>query len=343
MSSPVRVGIIGCGKIATVEHAPRFNAIKGARLVSLLDVKPNAIAAIRKACNLDAEGYTDPNAFFASGLDAVVVCTPNNLHCSQTISALEAGLHVLCEKPMAPSAAMAAKMIVAAQKATRVLQINQTFHYLPTFVKIAGLVARGAIGHVLHVRCIRAGGTSPDQGWSPGAKWYVSKASNGGVILDIGVHMAEMMQWIAGDIAGVSACVDTRTKRIDVPDNAAVLMRFKNGATGTLHLSWTTPVGAGCLEIYGEKGTIRQDFSAKHPFELIQTGAKGKPDKISYPAPPANVKHSQQRFIDAIRGKSATPTPGEVGRKAVALCDAIAQAGSTGTFVAVKQFRDAGA
>jgi len=338
MTEPIRIGIIGCGKIATVDHVPGYQSIKGVRIVSLLDVKERQVEALRKARDLNAKGYMDPEAFLASGLDAVSICTPNNLHCRQTIAALKAGLHVLCEKPMAASAADATRMIETARKAGRILQINQTFHYLPEYIKIVGLVARGAIGRPIHVRCIRSGGTTPDKGWSPGARWFVSKASDGGVILDIGVHMAEMMQWVGGDVAEIAACVDTRTPDIDVPDNASALMRFKNGATGVLELSWTTPVGAGHLEIYGTRGTLRVGFSAEHPIELIQPGPKGKPDRVSHPSPAGRVKHSQQRFIDAILGRSPSPTPGELGRRAVALCEAIARAGETGKFVAVKQF-----
>ena len=267
------------------------------------------------------------------------ICTPNNFHFPQTLAALKAGVHVLCEKPMAAVPAETTRMIAAAKKAKRVLQINQTLHYLPAYIKIADLVAEGAIGTPMHVRCIRAGGSTPDKGWSPGAKWFVSKASQGGLILDIGVHMADMMKWVAGRITEVAAYVDTRNPRIDVPDNVSAVMRFDNGATGVLELSWTFPCGAGLLEVYGTKGTIRQGFSGDRPIELIQPGAKGKPEKRTYPKPPRTAKHSQQCFIDAVRGKAPSPTPGELGRDAIALCDAIARSGGTGKFVKVQRFK----
>ena len=339
MPKTLRIGIIGCGKIAHVDHVPGYKTVKGARIVSLLDVKKGQINKLRQAHDLDADGFTDPKRFLASGLDAVTVCTPNNFHYPQTLAALKAGLHVLCEKPMAATPPETSRMIAAAKRARKVLQINQTLHYLPNYIKAAELVAQGKIGKPIHIRCLRAGGSTPDKGWSPGAKWFVSKASQGGIVLDIGVHMADLMKWIAGDITEIAAYVDTRLRTIDVPDNAAALMRFENGATGVLELSWTTPVGGGLLEVYGTKGTLRMGFTADHPIELITPGLAGKPDKTTHPKLKAKARNSQQAFVDAIRGKAPSPTPGELGRNAIALCDAIVKSGATARFVKVKRYK----
>jgi predicted dehydrogenase len=338
MAKELRVGIVGCGKIAHADHVPGYLTTKGVRIVSLLDIKRSQIAKLKKAMKLDAEGFTNWDKFVASGLDAVTICTPNNFHYPQTMTALKAGLHVLCEKPMAAKPSEAQRMGQAAKRAGRVLQINQTLHYIPLYQKIAQLVQSGAIGEPLHVRCIRAGGSTPDESWSPGAKWFVQKKHQGGVVLDIGVHMADLMRWSLGEIVEIAAYVDTRKKGIDVPDNVSALMRFANGATGVLELSWTMPVGAGLLEIYGRKGTIRQGYSEKHPIELIKPGAAGKPNRVTYPKPAARAKHSQQCFVDAIRGRGKSVTPGELGRDAIALCDAIVRSSERGRFVRVRKF-----
>ncbi|HEO71810.1 MAG TPA: Gfo/Idh/MocA family oxidoreductase, partial [Candidatus Hydrogenedentes bacterium] len=179
---------------------------------------------------------------------------------------------------------------------------------------------------------------SPDKGWSPGAKWFVSKAAQGGLVLDLGVHMADLLRWIAGDVAEIAAYVDTRAKRIDVPDNFSALLRFESGATGVLELSWTIPCGGMLIEVYGTKGTLRHGFAGDRPLELIQpAGNEGRP-RVSYPKPRSKAKNSQQCFLEAIRGKMASPTPGELGRDAVALCEAIAKSGETGRFVKVRRF-----
>ncbi|HEO71179.1 MAG TPA: Gfo/Idh/MocA family oxidoreductase, partial [Candidatus Hydrogenedentes bacterium] len=126
MANHIRVGIIGCGKIAHVDHVPGYLLAKGAKVVSLFDVKPKQVEALRQAFHLDAESYQDFDAFLGSGIDAVSICTPNYLHYPQVMAALKAGLHVLCEKPMAATTAEASRMVHAARKAGNVLQINQT-------------------------------------------------------------------------------------------------------------------------------------------------------------------------------------------------------------------------
>jgi predicted dehydrogenase len=338
MSKPLRVGIIGCGKIADVTHVPGFLGAKGNRIVSLLDIIPRKTKALADKFMLDAERFTDFDTFMASGLDAVAVCTPNYLHYPQTMAALKAGMHVLCEKPMAATLPETTRMIAAARRAGKVLQINQTLRYLPLYQTIADTVHTGAIGIPLHVRCIRAGGTTPDKSWSPGAKWFVSRKAQGGLILDIGVHMADLMKWVAGDITQVAAHVDTRSKGIDVPDHVSAIMRFANGATGVLELSWSIPSGAGMFEVYGSKGTLRQGFTGDRPIQVVKPAMNGKSPRTLYPKLKRGVKDSHQCFVAAIRGKAPSPTPGELGREAIALCEAIARSGDSGKFVKVKQY-----
>jgi len=338
MARKLRIGIIGCGKIATVDHVPHYKSIPGVEIVSLLDIKRRQIDKLKDALDLDAKGFTDEVRFLNSGLDAVSICTPNCFHYPQTLAALKHGIHVLCEKPMAATPAECTGMIAAARSKKRVLQINQSLRYLPIYQTMADLVQKGAIGEPTHVRCIRAGGPTPDIGWSPGAKWFVSKKYQGGLILDIAVHMTDLMRWMAGDISQVAAYVDTRITRIDVPDNVMVLTRFANGATGVLELSWTFPVGAGYLEVYGTKGTLRQGFDPNHPIEVLAPGAKHGQYKVAHPKLTKNAKTSQQGFVDAILGNAPSVTPGELGRKAIAMCDAIAKSGQTGKFVSVKRY-----
>jgi len=243
------------------------------------------------------------------------------------IAAFKAGLHVLCEKPIAGALADADRMRKAAAKAGKVLQINQSLRYHPPYVKAAQLIADGAIGELIHMRCLRASGSTPDKGWSPGATWFVSKAAQGGLLLDIGIHMLDAFRWFGGEIAQVSGITQIRTPGIDVPDNVRAQILFANGATGQLELSWTIPVGGGLFEIYGTKGTLRMGF-AKEPLELIVPGPKGP--RTTYPKVPQRVPNSFQSFVAAVRGKAPSPTDGDLGRAALAICLAVADSQASG-------------
>ncbi|MDA1044703.1 MAG: Gfo/Idh/MocA family oxidoreductase [Verrucomicrobia bacterium] len=327
MSKDLRIGIVGCGKISTVEHGPALSRLPGVRLVAFCDLVESKRQHFRDTFAPDAALFDNFEDFLNAELDAVVIATPNYLHCPMALAALKTRRHVLCEKPMAGILADAKRIVSAARKARRIVHVNQSFHYLPTYATVADLVQKGRIGKPLHVRCIRAGGATPDVAWSPGATWFMSKEAQGGLIFDIGVHMADLMQWCAGPIDSITSILETRTENVDVPDHAVALFRFANGATGVLELSWTMPFGADLFEIYGTLGRIRIGFTEK-PIELItkENGAQTK----SYPENLSGIPSSHQSFVDAILGKHPTHTPAELGRDAVALCEAISKSGETG-------------
>lgn len=334
---PIRVGIVGCGKIAEKNHIPGFLGVEGFKITALCDILPERMAEKQGMFpELKAAAcFTRDADLFASGtVDAIAVCTPNDCHHPQTLAACAAGLHVLCEKPMAASLEHATEMIDAAARAGVVLQINQSIRYNAQYQTVVDLVREGAIGEPFHIRCIRAGNGTPNRGWSPGADWFVQQAHNGGLLLDIGIHMADLLRMIMGEAECVAGLVDTRLKDIDVPDNVNALYRFKNGGTGVLELSWTLPGGAGFLEVYGTAGRIRMGFT-EEAIQLWQgTGSEGN---VTFPKPrPRN--NSQHSFREAILGKAPSLTPGEYGRRALALCLAAAESSRSGKFVTIPHF-----
>ena len=140
---------------------------------------------------------------------------------------------------------------------------------------------------------------------------------------------------IMGDADKVAGLVDTRLPDIDVADNVSALFRYKNGGTGVLEMSWTLPGGAGFLEVYGTKGRIRMGFSDKGT-ELWKDGEE-KETATTYPEAAPRDK-SQRVFLDAILGKAPSLTPGEYGRRSMALCIAVQESSDTGGFVSVKHF-----
>jgi predicted dehydrogenase len=224
-------------------------------------------------------------------------------------------------------------MIAAAKKAGVVLQINQSLRYSGPYQTIVDKVKEGAIGEPFHVRCIRAGNGTPNKGWSPGADWFVQKKHEGGLLVDIGIHMADCMRMIMGPATKVAGLVDTRLPDIDVPDNVNALYRYANGGTGVLELSWTLPGGAGFLEVYGTKGRIRMGFNG-NLIEMWQEGPNGGETTVAAEGRP----NSQAIFARAIKGEEPSWTPGEYGRRSLALCLKAQESSETGKWVDIPAF-----
>jgi len=324
----IRLGLIGCGMITQRSHAPRFAEVPGVEITALCDPDTTRALKVRDEHAPGAALFADHRELLASGLvDAVTVATPVVLHCPMTLAALQAGCHVLCEKPMGMSQVETAQMVAAARAAGKVLQINLSRRYDPFYQTVARLLSEGAVGEIQHMRAIRVHTSAPDQGWSPGARWFVTRSQGGGIVGDIGVHVGDMMQWYCGDVASVSAQTDSRREDIDAVDNATALFRFRSGATGVLELSWTSPANHMSFEIYGREGIL----SAGAPGEGVQIR---KRDGETVTVAPADLDppgpNSFRCFADAIAGVAPTPVPGETGHAIQLVLDAILASGERG-------------
>jgi predicted dehydrogenase len=321
----IRFGLVGCGKIASCNHAPEVAALgsRRAEIVALYDrVKGKARTFAEQQRLPHARVCDSYAALLASDIDAVIIATPNSFHCPQTLEALRAGKHVLVEKPMAGTVAEADRMINLALRKRLVLQVNQSLRFAPLYVEIARRVAAGAIGKPMHARCLRASANSPDVAWSPGATWFVQKRYEGSLVGDIAVHMADFLQCAFGPVRRVHAI--TRNWTHEVEDNVTALFDFENGATGVLQLSWTFPQGDGALELYGNQGklcTNKEGFlitykdSAKPPLQVRHDACKPLPD-------------SHAAFVRRLA--AGAPDAWVAGREALALCEAIRVANRTG-------------
>lgn len=323
----VKIGLIGCGKIARCSHTPEFLKVPGkASITAIFDLKKENTELLKTENKINPESFNSVDELLSSGIDGVVISTPNSSHYDLTMKALNAGINVLVEKPMATTLKEADEMIALAKKKKLVLQVNQSLRFAPVYQRIKDLIDEGKIGAPLHIRCIRASANSPDKTWSPGAKWFTQKKFAGGLIMDIAVHMADMMGWYFGKVNQIYSINSTTIKGNDVPDNVTSVFDFANGASGVLELSWTTPSGGAFLEVYGTEGMIRLGFN---PAGLELSTKPGKFKVIK----PKKSKSSQEWFADSINGKTGCPSTGETGKHALTLCMAIAESGETGKAV----------
>ena len=262
----VKIGIIGCGKIAQVRHIPEYLANPNAEVYGFYDINPDRAKELAEKYN--GKAYPTWEAMLSDPeITAVSVCAANHVHGEITVGALRAGKHVLCEKPMAVSLEECEAMVKAAEASGKYLMIGQNQRLAGAHVKAKELIARGEIGRVLTFRTTF--GHSGPESWSidPGSNvWFFDKSKAAmGVMADLGIHKTDLIQYLLGSrIVKVQAMLTTLDKKdaagnpIGVDDNAICIYQMENGVTGTMTASWTY-YGAedNTTVIYGTKGELR--------------------------------------------------------------------------------------
>ncbi len=191
MSQTLKVGVAGAGQIAKVLHLHEYAESPDCELVAIynenLDFCKDVIAEYEPQ---GVKFYDNLDTFLACGVEAVSVCERNHLHAPVSIKALEAGVHVLCEKPMALSLEDAQAMIDAARKAGKVLMIDQSQRYSPAHKKAKAVVDSGVLGRIYHLQTTFA--HPGPEGWSKTSEWFFNKSIAGfGPLADLGVHKCD--------------------------------------------------------------------------------------------------------------------------------------------------------
>jgi predicted dehydrogenase len=246
----LRIGIIGAGNIARGRHLPCFQRNPHATIAAISDVMVEAATSMASEFGIPAV-YSDYTEMLdKEQLDAVVVCTPNKFHAPATIAALDRGVHVLCEKPMALDPAEGRAMLAAAERTGKILSI--AFHYRHThYVRAARrVVESGELGTVYMTRV-----TALRRRGIPSWGTFVRKdMQGGGAMIDFGVHLLDSALWLMGNPRPVEVCASLSQnlgkrpnvnqwgqwnyQEFTVEDQVAAFVRFDNGATMLLECSW---------------------------------------------------------------------------------------------------------
>ena len=347
MAKAVKVGFIGSGGIART-HMGHLSKIEGVELVAAADINKNALAQAQKEYGVK-QTFTDWKELLElKELDAVSVCTPNNLHAGPTIAALNAGKHVLCEKPLAMNAKEGAQMVAAAKKAKKILQIAFQYRFSPSAQAIRKQVADGALGNILYTRCqaLRRRGIP---------NWGVfgrKELQGGGPMIDIGVHILEMSHFVIGKPKPVAARGFTWTylgnkksetlcpwnnwdyKTYNVEDLAVGMITFEDGSTLVIEASFAAHIEKDVWnsQIMGTKGGATIDppkiFTDQHGLMVnIEPSFVGKWDGFQY---------KMQHWIECIRDGKKCEAPGEDGLVIQKMLDGVYESSCTGKEVRIR-------
>ncbi len=295
-ASPLRLGLLGCGRIAAT-HLDAVERVPECRLVAVADV--DEAAARRAAAGRGVPAHGDPRRLIeADAVDAVIVCTPPASHAALAGACLDAGLHVLCEKPLALTSEEARELVARARAAERLLMMASKFRYVDDVIKARGLVDSGVLGEIVlyeNVFCSRV---------DMRGRWNARpEAAGGGVLIDNGTHSVDVARFFLGPIAEVRAEEGLRVQELEVEDTCRLHLRSASGAMGAVDLSWSIhKEREAYIELFGAEGVIsigwggsRYRQSRDHEWVAFGDGY----DKV------AAFARQLRNFAGSIRGAEA--------------------------------------
>ena len=331
----INFGLIGCGRVAP-RHAQSIGELASARLIAVADVVE--LRAARFAKDYHADLYLDYRRLLERrDVDVVSICTPSGMHASMAIEAMQAGKHVVVEKPMALNLNDADRMIATAQSTGRKLCVVLQNRYNPPMQDLRRAVDEGKLGRLLlgnaTVRWYR-----PQEYYEDG--WHGTHAMDGGALMNQSIHHIDALQWLMGDVESVFAYTATLAHKMEAEDVGVVAIRFKGGALGTVEGSTVTfPENLeGSVAIFGERGSVKIGGTAlnrkvmwkiegeiEHERELLTR------DQVD-PSYVYGFSHTAviADMLAALREDRAPRTHGAVARKSDAIVLAIYESSSLG-------------
>ncbi len=320
----INIGIIGCGKIAQKRHIPEYLENVDANLVGFYDLNQARAKEISETFGGTAfdsieDLLADPS------IDAVSVCTANHTHAAITIQALQAGKHVLCEKPMATTLEDCQAMVDAANKAGKVLVIGQNQRLTKTHKKARELIRNGEIGQIIGFRTTFGHGGPETWSIDPGKNtWFFDKnIAVMGAMADLGIHKTDLLLFLSDQkIVETTAHLTTIDKRgadgelIKVDDTAICVYQLENGAIGTMTASWTFygPEDNTTI-IYGTKGIMRLYEDPQFSIQLFLKGGEKIYHEID--TIQTNENQTSSGVIDAFVESVITGQGGELAAEKV--------------------------
>lgn len=331
----LKAGIIGCGGITERRHGPVLVSMSDrVNIAALADLSTERSALMGDKLDVSADHcYADWQKMLENEeLDFVHICTPHHLHAPQAIAAMQAGAHVLLEKPMATTLADIDRMIEVAQTTGRKLAVGHNQLFSAGHRAAVQQIRAGAVGRIFLVRSesfsrSHVVGRGVEQHWRT-----QSKTAGGGPLIDNGYHeIYRAVDYVDSPAARVFARIDRHVQAIEVEDTALLLIEHESGATTSLQVGWSAPVGGIAVkEILGTKGQIR--FGGEPPLAVWRQTTEAwehppvdpeGPDELGFPLV---VEH----FVRAIETDGLVPVSGEDARHILAIVLAAYKSGRSG-------------
>ena len=346
MHKEVRVGVVGLGMGRV--HIQQYLTHPAAKIQAVCDRDEKL--ARKLAAEFDVpQVFTDFDEFVAKAeIDAVSLAVPNFLHKPMTLACLDRGLHVLCEKPMAMDTGEALEMRDRVRKTGMKFMIHYNQRFRPEHQYFKNLIASGKLGEVYY----GTAGWRRMRGMPRFGGWFSQKKmSGGGPLIDLGVHMLDLTRWLIGSPKAVTVSASTfayiaksiaieQKQEYDVEDLASTLIRFDDGSSLVLEVSWALNFEEHekvYLELSGTKGGLSNvTYDYKDTTTCIfreEAGAMVKTVPLRYPP---SFENAQQHFVNCILD-DRNPGPGaDDGVETMRILDAIYESARIGREVELR-------
>jgi len=332
MSDKIKFGIVGCGRIAQ-RHAEHINN-KGI-LVAVCDVVEEK--ADKMAATYHAKAYYSIEQFLqAKEIDVVAVCSPNGLHAEHAIKALQAGFHVLCEKPMAIQLSDCGQMIQAAEKSNKRLFAIKQNRYNPPVAAVKKMIEEGRLGKINNVQLNCFWNRNPDYYHN---SWKGTLKLDGGTLFTQFSHFIDLLYWIAGDVQEVQAYMGNFVHQgiIEFEDTGVVILRFTSGAIGSVNYTVNSynKNMEGSLTLFGEKGTVKiggqylneLEYQQIEGYAIENLPEGNKPNNYgNYVGSMSNHDKVYDNVIDVLQNNASITTSAFEGLKTVEIIEKIYKA-----------------
>ena len=284
-----RLGFLGVGWIG--RH--RLEAVAGtgiAEIAAVADAVPELAASVVESLP-GAVRMSSLGELLAAELDGLVIATPSALHAEQAVAALEQGVAVFCQKPLARNAAETRRVIEAARRADRLLGVDMSYRHTAAMRAVRELVRTGRLGDVYAAELVFHNAYGPDKPW-----FYERSLSGGGCVMDLGIHLVDLALWVLADsdVSRVSSALFSGGRRLRAPiteveDFASIELQLASGAQVRITCSWNLNAGRDAAieaSFYGTRGgaSMRNvggsfyDFIAEHYVGTSTKQLCGPPD-----------------------------------------------------------------
>lgn len=321
---PLRVAVIGLGMMGRAHLRVWSDVVEGVELVGVADPDPRALHEATDGRAL--RGYPDAEALLrAEQPDLVSIVVPTSLHLPITLAALDAGAHVLVEKPIAATRDEAEHMIEAARRAGRMLTVGHIERFNPAIRELRRRLAAGELGRIFQIHATRLGP-------------FPARIRDVGVVVDLAPHDLDVMRYLLGsDPVRLYAETEQRI-HTDHEDLFVGVLKFANGAVGVLDINWLTPTKQRTLTVTGERGMYTADYLAQQLVfypNSADDGSVGEGERVERQIERREpLAIELEEFARAVRDGGPPPVDPHQAMVALLLARAMVESAQTGTVIA---------